>query len=355
MGSDFARLAVVNRGAAAIRCINAVAEYNHERATAIRTIAVFAEADRASAVRARSRRGDLRAAGRAPAQGPRLRRRIVRRRRIRHRRARAALLEHSVDAVWLGWGRLSEHGAFARRCDEFGITLIGPTPEVLARLADKVAAKQLAERAGVEVVPWSGEVVDTLDAARSHAARLGYPVLVKAVTGDGALGLRTAWDEHGLGSAFATARAEAAAWFGDPRVFLERRLTAARHVEVQVVADSAGTVWTVDMRDCTVQRAHRKVVEETAVLTADVEERVRSAAERICRAAQFSNVGTVEFLAQAGEPFAFVEANPRLQVEHALTELTTGVDLVKLQLDLARGGRLDGGRRRREGTRWRCG
>ena len=171
MGSDFARLAVMNRGAAAMRCINAVAEYNHERATAIRTIAVFADADRASlfareadeamCVPAGALRGRPPSRAAAPYGADALDVDLLVR----------ALCEHGVDAVWLGWGRLSEHAVFARRCDELGITVIGPTPDALRRLADKVAAKQLAERAGVDVVPWSGEVVDTLDRGAASTRR----------------------------------------------------------------------------------------------------------------------------------------------------------------------------------------
>ena len=257
----------------------------------------------------------------------------------------AALNRAEVDAVWVGWGFLAEHASFAQACEEAGIVFVGPDSATIRRLGDKVAAKRVAEQADVPVVPWSGGPVDDLAEATAAAARLGYPVVVKAASGGGGRGIRMVHNEAELAEALPSARAEAQLAFGDPTVFIEQLVPAARHVEVQVIADGQGTVWAAGVRDCTLQRRHQKVLEESAstALDADAEQAIRDAAVRLAAAANYRSAGTVEFLVDPDTAnFLFMEVNTRLQVEHPVTEVTTGLDLVKLQLLVARGGRLTG-------------
>ena len=240
----------------------------------------------------------------------------------------AALRGADVDAVWVGWGFVAEHASFAQACEEAGITFVGPNSATIRRLGDKVAAKRVAEQAGVPVVPWSGGPVDDVIQATSTAAQLGYPLVVKAASGGGGRGIRMVRDDDELAAALPSARAEAQLAFGDPTVFLEKLVPAARHVEVQVIADGYGTVWAVGIRDCSLQRRHQKVLEESAstVLDAAKEQAIRDAAVRLCAAADYRNAGTVEFLVdpETGS-FQFMEVNTRLQVEHPVTEVTTGL------------------------------
>ena len=212
-------------------------------------------------------------------------------------------------------------------------------------LGDKIRSKQLAEEAGVPVAPWSGGPVDTLDEAIRHAEKIGYPLMVKATAGGGGRGIRRAEDASGLAPAFERARAEAEQAFGDSTVLLERLVTEARHVEVQAIADGAGGAWAVGVRDCSLQRRHQKVIEESAstALTPRQEEEAKEAARRLLLETDYRGAATVEFLYEpAEERLSFMEVNARLQVEHPVTEMTTGLDLVKLQLHVASGGRLEG-------------
>ena len=240
---------------------------------------------------------------------------------------------------------MSEHASFAQACEEAGIVFVGPDSATIRLLGDKVAAKRVAEQANVPVVPWSGGPVNDVAEATKVAERLGYPLVVKASAGGGGRGIRMVADEAELAAALPSARAEAQLAFGDPTVFLEQLVPAARHVEVQVIADGHGTVWAVGIRDCTLQRRHQKVLEESAstVLDSAKEQAIRDAAVRLAAAAGYRSAGTVEFLVDAETgSFQFMEVNTRLQVEHPITEATTGLDLVKLQLHVARGGRLTG-------------
>src|SRR6266545_5767557 len=175
----------------------------------------------------------------------------------------AALRDSRADAVWVGWGFLAEHASFAQLCEEAGIIFVGPSSDTIRLLGDKMAAKLLAEKADVPVVPWSGEpVVDAADAA-GHARRLGYPVMIKAAAGGGGRGIRLVRKPHELASALSAARAEADLSFGDPAVFMEKLVPCARHVEVQVIGDHHGAIWAVGIRDCSIQRRNQKVIEES--------------------------------------------------------------------------------------------
>jgi acetyl/propionyl-CoA carboxylase alpha subunit/acetyl-CoA carboxylase carboxyltransferase component len=338
---DIRRLGIVNRGEPARRALTAVAELNAAgHGPRITTIVLYTEPDeQAWFVREADEAVSL---GPATFVDPTDGR--VKSRYLDELAVVDALIEASVDAVWVGWGFVAEQASFAQRCEEAGILFVGPDSATIRRLGDKVAAKRLAERAGVPVVPWSGGPVDDRDAPE-HAARLGYPLLVKASAGGGGRGIRVATEPTELADALASARAEAKHAFGDPTVFLERLVPAARHVEVQVLADAHGTTWAVGVRECTIQRRHQKVIEESgcAVLDAATDRAIRDAAVRVAQAAGYRNAGTVEFLVDpGGRGFQFMEVNARLQVEHPATEATTGVDLVKSQLAIARGERLTG-------------
>ena len=332
------RLGIVNRGEPAVRALTAVAELNQGGDDLIETVVLFTDPDADSWF---VREADVAVSlGTAtfvdPADGTR------RTRYLDEPAVMAALRGADVDAVWVGWGFLAERASFAQACEEAGITFVGPDSATIRRLGDKVAAKRVAERADVPVVPWSGGPVEDIAEATALAAKLGYPVVVKAASGGGGRGIRMVRDDE-LAAALPSARAEAALAFGDPTVFLEKLVPAARHVEVQVIADGYGTVWAVGVRDCSLQRRHQKVLEESAstVLDAAKEQAIRDAAVRLFAAAGYHNAGTVEFLVdpETGS-FQFMEVNTGLQVEHPVTEITTGVDLVKMQLHVAQGGRL---------------
>jgi acetyl/propionyl-CoA carboxylase alpha subunit/acetyl-CoA carboxylase carboxyltransferase component len=340
MDRDFKRIAIVNRGEPAVRLIHAVRELNRERDLGLQTVALYTDLDAsAKFVREADDAVFLGPASHLDTQG---RRRSA---YLDHERLARALVEGRAEAAWVGWGFVAEQPAFAELCEQLGVVFIGPRPEVMRRLGDKIGSKVLAESAGVPVAPWSGGPVATLEEARDHAARIGYPLMIKATAGGGGRGIRRVTAGDGLAAAFQSARDEARLSFGDPTVFMERLATGARHIEVQVIADHHGTVWPVGVRDCSIQRRYQKVVEESAstALTAEQEREVREAAARLCKAAGYSNVGTVEFLYDLERrAFSFMEVNARLQVEHPVTEVTTGLDLVKLQLQVARGERLAG-------------
>ncbi|MGO8769677.1 MAG: carboxyl transferase domain-containing protein [Mycobacterium sp.] len=341
MNTQLRRLAIVNRGEPAVRALTAVAELNQAGdKPPIQTIVLYTDPDAdAWFVREADVAVPLGSATYVDADGTR------RSRYLDEPAVVAALRAAEADAVWVGWGFVSEHASFAQACEEAGIVFVGPDSATIRLLGDKVAAKRVAEQANVPVVPWSGGPVNDVAEATEVAERLGYPLVVKASAGGGGRGIRMVADEAELAAALPSARAEAQLAFGDPTVFLEQLVPAARHVEVQVMADGHGTVWAVGIRDCTLQRRHQKVLEESAstVLDSAKEQAIRDAAVRVAAAAGYRSAGTVEFLVDAETgSFQFMEVNTRLQVEHPITEATTGLDLVKLQLHVARGGRLTG-------------
>jgi acetyl/propionyl-CoA carboxylase alpha subunit/acetyl-CoA carboxylase carboxyltransferase component len=334
------RLAIVNRGEAAMRCIAAVAELNQDSGEPITTIALYTEPDAASWF--------VREANEAILLGPATFTDADGRRKSTYLDldlVMAALAQARADAVWVGWGFVAESADFARKCEQAGITFVGPGSDVIWLLGDKVRAKRLAESVGVPVIPWSGGPVHDPDSALLAADLIGYPVLVKAAAGGGGRGIRAVDSASRMHDAFTSAQAEADHAFGDGTVFIERRMAAARHVEVQVVADGVGAVWAVGIRDCSIQRRNQKVIEESACTLLDeaAERALSDAAVRLCAAAGYRSTGTVEFLVDpVTKEFMFMEVNTRLQVEHPVTELTTGLDLVKLQLAIAQGERLAG-------------
>ncbi len=341
MQHDFQRIAIVNRGEAAMRFIHAAREFNQEYGTSLRTIALFTDPDRhAMFVRESDEAFSL-----GPAHSVDPNTRLSKCSYVDYGLVERALSAVRAEAVWVGWGFVAEHAEFADLCHDLGIVFIGPDGDVMRRLGDKIASKLLAEQAGIPVVPWSGGPVDTLADATTHARRLGYPLLIKATAGGGGHGIRIVRYPSELPRAFESARAEAFKAFGNPTVFMEQLLRNARHVEVQIIADHYGTTWAAGVRDCTIQRRQQKIMEEapSPALSFMQDQTLREAAVRLSQATGYHNAGTVEFLYQPeGRRFAFMEMNTRLQVEHPVTECTTGLDLVKLQIHVARYGRLEG-------------
>jgi acetyl/propionyl-CoA carboxylase alpha subunit/acetyl-CoA carboxylase carboxyltransferase component len=326
------RIAVVNRGEAALRLIHAAREHNAESGSQIETIALYTDAERTATF---VREADL-----SYSLGP-----ASARPYLDHAVLERALRETRADAVWVGWGFVAEDPAFAELCERLGVTFIGPSAEAMRKLGDKIGSKLIAQEVGVPMAPWSEGAVEDLDAALSASSKIGYPLMLKATAGGGGRGIRVIGSDEELEAAFERTRDEAARAFGSGVVFLERLVTGARHVEVQVIADGHGTAWAVGVRDCSVQRRNQKVIEESAspVLTPDQAGELKRAAERLALAVGYKGAGTVEFLYHPGEKsFAFLEVNTRLQVEHPITEVTTGLDLVKAQLHVAAGGRLEG-------------
>ncbi|HUI78132.1 MAG TPA: carboxyl transferase domain-containing protein [Bryobacteraceae bacterium] len=341
MQSEFQRVAIVNRGEPAMRFLHAVHEFNQEHGASLHTIALFTDPDRdAMFVREADEAFSL-----GPAHFTDPRTGHAKSSYVDYDGLERALRSVAAEAVWVGWGFVAEHAEFADLCRDLGIVFIGPDGAVMRRLGDKITSKQLAEAAHIPVAPWSGGAVETLADARLHAERLGYPLLIKATAGGGGHGIRRVHFSSELPNAFERARAEAFKAFGNPTVFLEQLLERARHVEVQIIADHYGTTWAAGVRDCTIQRRHQKILEEapSPALSPEQDEALREAAVRLSMASAYRNAGTVEFLYQPEHQlFSFMEMNTRLQVEHPVTECTTGIDLVKLQIHIARGGRLEG-------------
>src|SRR5271165_332716 len=245
-----------------------------------------------------------------------------------------------VAAVHPGYGFLAENADFARRVIASGLTWVGPDPDAIEQMGDKIRARNLMERAGVPVAPGSREPVADVAAALAEADRIGYPVMVKAAAGGGGIGMGVAADEAGLRSAFETARSRAERFFGSPEILIERFVERARHVEVQILGLADGRVLALGERDCSVQRRHQKVAEETPSprVSAGLRERMLAAAVQAGQAVADRGAGTVECLVDADAgTFVFLEMNTRLQVEHPVTELVTGIDLVEQQFLIAEG------------------
>lgn len=243
-----------------------------------------------------------------------------------------------ADAIHPGYGFLAENASFASACQDAGITFIGPSPEAIEKMGNKSAARRLADEAGVPVVPGS-EKTGSADEAIETAKGIGYPVMVKASAGGGGRGIRVANDEEELRKAVQVARKEAGSAFGDGSLYLEKLLVGTRHVEVQVVGDHEGNVIHLYERECSMQRRRQKVLEEAPSpgISSETREAVCEAAVRLAKNAGYANAGTVEFLVDEKQNFYFIEMNTRIQVEHPVTEMLTGVDLVKEQIRVASG------------------
>ncbi len=317
----FKRILIANRGEIALRIIRACRELGVE------TVAVYSEAD-ANAIY-------LRFADETICIGP--------------GRSNASYLDipriisaaeiGDVEAIHPGYGFLSENSHFAEVCESCGIAFIGPSPETIDLLGNKSKAKATARAAGVPVIPGSESLVATEAEALKEAHRIKYPVLVKASAGGGGKGMRVAHNDVSLVNGFLSARAEADAAFGDSSVYLEKLIERPRHVEVQILADGQGNIVHLGERDCSLQRRHQKVVEEapSPALDESLRREMGEAAKRIVAAASYKNAGTVEFLLDRDGNYYFMEVNARVQVEHPVTELVTGIDIVKEQIRIAAG------------------
>lgn len=250
---------------------------------------------------------------------------------------------HGVDAIHPGYGFLSENEDFAQACIDAGLVFIGPPPRIAAAMGDKIVAKRTMAAAGVPIVPgWAGEGRIELDVVRREAAKVGYPVLIKAASGGGGKGMRVVQQESELAAALESAQREAGNAFGDNRVFLEKYITEARHVEIQIFGDHHGNAVHLFERECSIQRRHQKVIEESpcSVLTPELRAKMGDAGVRAAKAIGYANAGTVEFMLTDSGDFYFLEVNTRLQVEHGVTEMVTGHDLVRAQVLVAAGGKL---------------
>ncbi|MGD1894973.1 MAG: pyruvate carboxylase, partial [Cyclobacteriaceae bacterium] len=247
-----------------------------------------------------------------------------------------------VDAIHPGYGFLSENVRFVRRCKEEGIIFVGPEPEVMQKLGDKVSAKEIAVAAEVPVIEDSQQALDSLDIATEEAERIGFPVMVKAAAGGGGRGMRVVRDKDSLKQAYTEAKNEAQKAFGDDTIFLEKFIEQPKHIEIQIMGDNYGNIVHLYERDCSVQRRFQKVVEvaPSANLKQETKDQLYEYALRIAKHVNYNNVGTVEFLVDRQEQIYFIEVNPRIQVEHTITEQITGIDIVRSQILIAQGRKL---------------
>jgi acetyl-CoA carboxylase, biotin carboxylase subunit len=319
----FNRVLVANRGEIAVRVIRALHELDVE------AVAVYSTADEGAL--------HTRLADRAVCVGPPPAAQSY----LRIPSVIAAAATTGCEAVHPGYGFLSENPAFVEACAENDLVFVGPSADTMARMGDKVQAKGEMRAADVPVVPGT-EGATTLDESEAAAEEAGYPVLLKASAGGGGKGMRLVRAPEELASAYSTASMEAEAAFGDGSLYLEKAISPARHVEIQVLADGEGGVLTLGERECSIQRRHQKLIEESPspALTEDRREEMEAAAERACHAIDYRNAGTFEFLLGPDGAFYFIELNARLQVEHPVSELVTGIDIVREQLRIASGERL---------------
>jgi len=317
----FRKILIANRGEIAVRIARACREMR------IHSAAVYSEADRAAL--------HVRLADEAYPIGPAPSRESY----LRVDKVMEAARIAGCDALHPGYGFLAENPELARACAANGVTFIGPSPEAMQRLGEKTAARQFAARAGVPMVPGTQDAVANSDDAERIAREFGYPVLLKAVAGGGGKGMRVVGADSDMSAAWRDASSEALHAFGDARLYLEKYLGRPRHIEIQIFGDTHGQILHLGERECSVQRRHQKVIEESPspIMTPALRRAMGEAAVRLAKEAGYVNAGTVEFLVDASGKFYFLEVNTRLQVEHPVTEMVTGLDLVKLQIRVAAG------------------
>ena len=316
----FSKILIANRGEIALRVIAACKEMG------IKTVAVHSEADRDS-LHVRYADDDVCIGPTASKQSYLSISSII-----------AAAEISGADAIHPGYGFLSENPHFAEIVNECQLTFIGPPAEAIRLMGNKSKARETAQKAGVPIIPGSEGAVRTTDEAAAVAAAIGYPVIIKASAGGGGRGMRICWDANDITTQYETAKSEAERAFGDAAVYIEKYLERPRHIEIQVFADTHGRVVHLGERECSIQRRHQKLIEESPSPAIDeaMRQRMGDAAIRLCQAVNYVNAGTIEFLYQDGE-FYFMEMNTRIQVEHPVTEEVTGIDLVKEQIRVAAG------------------
>jgi acetyl-CoA carboxylase, biotin carboxylase subunit len=317
----FQRILIANRGEIALRIIRACRELG------IETVAVFSEADRQADY--------IRLANEAFCIGPPMASQSY----LLIKNIISAAEIGNVQAIHPGYGFLSENEHFAEICRSCNITFIGPSPEAMSRLGDKVTAKELALKAQVSLVPGSDGLISSEEEALEIATRIGYPVLIKATAGGGGKGMRVARNDISLKAGLKQAAVEAEKAFNNAGVYLEKYIENPRHVEVQIIADQHGEVVHLWERDCSTQRRHQKLIEESPApnLPMSVREDICRAAVRLIQTAEYTNAGTVEFIVDQNNQFYFIEVNARIQVEHPVTEMVTGIDLIQQQIRVAAG------------------
>ncbi len=320
----FEKILIANRGEIALRIIRACKELG------IKTVAVYSEADISSL---HVRFADEKICIGPPPPGESY---------LDPRRIISAAEITNADAIHPGYGFLAENPDFAEICLSCNMTFIGPKHEVIRALGDKALAKKTMKAAGVNVIPGSDGVVDDFKMAEAIAEQVGYPLMIKAVAGGGGRGLRLVTAASELKKAYETARGEASVAFGNPDVYLEKYISQPRHIEIQILGDLHGNMVHLGERDCTVQRRHQKLIEESPspVMTAPLREKMGQAAIAGAKAAGYTNAGTFEFLVDSQGNYYFMEANTRIQVEHPVTEQVTGIDLVQEQIKIAAGEKL---------------
>ena len=317
----FSKILIANRGEIAVRIIRACRELG------VKTVAVYSEADAKSL--------HVQLADESICIGPPQAAKSY----LNTPRLISAAEITGAEAIHPGYGFLAENRSFAEICEQSGIVFIGPTAEQIRLMGDKVKARETAMAAGVPVVPGSQAPLSGAVEAAQVALQIGYPLMLKASAGGGGKGMRLVSAASELGRAFAAASAEAAAAFGNPALYLERYISPARHIEIQLLGDQTGSVIHLGERDCSIQRRHQKLLEESPspAATPDLRARMGEAAVRLARSVKYLGAGTVEFLLDAEGNFYFMEMNTRIQVEHPVTEMVTGIDLVKAQIRIAAG------------------
>jgi len=317
----FSKILIANRGEIALRIIRACRELG------VKAVAVYSEADAKSL--------HVQLADEAICIGPPQAAQSY----LNTPRLISAAGITGAEAIHPGYGFLAENSSFAEICEQSGIVFIGPTAEQIRLMGDKVKARETALAAGVPVVPGSQASLTSVDEAAALASQVGYPLMLKASAGGGGKGMRLVSSPAELGRAFAAASAEAAAAFGNPTLYLERYVSPARHVEIQLLGDQNGSAVHLGERDCSIQRRHQKLLEESPspAMTPDLRARMGEAAVRLAHSVKYLGAGTVEFLLDGKGNFYFMEMNTRIQVEHPVTEMVTGIDLVKAQIRIAAG------------------
>jgi acetyl-CoA carboxylase biotin carboxylase subunit len=317
----FNKILIANRGEIALRIIRTCREMG------ISTVAVYSDADRDSR--------HVKLADEAVHIGPALSRKSY----LSQDAVIEAARQTGADAVHPGYGFLSENAAFAQACRDSGLTFIGPSASTIAAAGDKSAARQTLMDSGIPVIPGSKDVIATPEAACDAADQVGYPVILKAAGGGGGRGMRIAADRQALLAAFAVASAEAGAAFGNPALYLEKYIEKPRHIEIQVLGDRFGHYVHLGERECSIQMRYQKLIEEapSSFVDPSLREELGRTAIRIAKAFDYVNAGTMEFLVDKDKNFYFMEVNARVQVEHPVTELITGIDIVRKQIEIAAG------------------